>query len=51
MIIRGTTTNKAEGQWKEGNKIRAELNGKEIKRTIKRINKSSNWFFEKNKQD
>ena len=32
---------------KEIIKIRAELNDKETKRTIQRINKYKNWFFEK----
>ena len=28
-------------------KIRAEINGKEMKETIVKINKTKNWFFEK----
>ena len=36
-----------ESRRKEMNKIRAELNDIETKRTIQRINKSKNWFFEK----
>ena len=33
--------------WKEIIKIQAELNDTETKRTIKRIDKSRSWFFEK----
>ena len=37
---------------KEIIKIRAELNAKETKETIAKINKAKNWFFEKiNKLD
>ena len=32
-------------------KIRAELNAKETKETIAKINKAKSWFFEKNKQN
>ena len=32
---------------KEILKIRAEINAKEIKETIAKINKAKNWFFEK----
>ena len=32
---------------KEIIKIRAELNAKETKETIAKINKAKNWFFEK----
>jgi hypothetical protein len=32
-------------------KFRAEINQLEIKRSIQRINKNKNWFFEKNQQD
>ena len=34
---------------KEILKIRAELNAKETKETIAKINKAKTWFFEKNK--
>ena len=30
-----------------GNKLRAEINQVETKRTIQRINKTCSWFFEK----
>jgi hypothetical protein len=30
-----------------GNKLRAEINQLETKRTVQRINKSKSWFFEK----
>jgi hypothetical protein len=33
------------------NKLRAEINQIERKRTIQRVNKSRSWFFEKNQQD
>ena len=36
---------------KEILKIRAEINAKETKETIAKINKSKRWFFEKNKQN
>ena len=36
---------------KEILKIRAEINAKEIKETIAKINKAKSWFFEKNKQN
>ena len=32
-------------------KIRAEINAKETKETIAKINKANSWFFEKNKQN
>ena len=32
-------------------KIRAEINAKETKETIAKINKAKSWFFEKNKQN
>ena len=32
-------------------RLRAEINQVETKRTIKRINQTRNWFFEKNQQD
>ena len=32
---------------KEIIKIRAEINGKETKKTIAKINKTKSWFFEK----
>ena len=32
-------------------KIRAEINAKETKETIAKINKAKNWLFEKNKQN
>ena len=41
-------TNKTQNQWKERNhKIRAEINEIETKKTIAKINKTNNWFFEK----
>ena len=43
----GTTTNKAQSEQKEGNKIRVELNDIEIKNTIQRIDESRSCFFEK----
>ena len=36
---------------KEILKIRAEINAKETKQTIAKINKAKSWFFEKNKQN
>ena len=36
---------------KEILKIRAEINAKENKETIAKINKAKSWFFEKNKID
>ena len=36
---------------KEILKIRAEINAKETKETIAKINKAKSWFFEKNKID
>ena len=33
-------------RWKEILKIRAEINAKEIKETIAKINKAKSWFFE-----
>jgi hypothetical protein len=30
-----------------GNKLRAEINQLEAKRTIQRVNKTKSWFFEK----
>ena len=36
---------------KETLKIRAEINAKETKETIAKINKAKSWFFEKNKQN
>ena len=36
---------------KEIFKIRAEINAKETKETIAKINKAKSWFFEKNKQN
>ena len=36
---------------KEILKIRAEINAKETKETIAKINKAKSWFFEKNKQN
>ena len=38
-------------RWQEIIKLRAEVNQVETKRTIQRINKTRNWFFEKNQQD
>jgi len=35
---------------KEILKIRAEINAKETKETIARINKAKSWFFEKGKR-
>ena len=32
---------------KETSKIRAEINAKETKETIAKINKAKSWFFEK----
>ena len=43
----GTTTKPRVSRRKEIIKIRTELNDKETKRAIPRINKSRNWFFEK----
>ena len=43
----GTRTKPKSNRRKEIIKIRDELNDKEIKRTIQRINKSRSWFFEK----
>ena len=34
-------------RWKEILKIRAEINAKETKETIAKINKVKSWFFEK----
>ena len=36
---------------KETLKIRAEINAKETKETIAKINKAKSWSFEKNKQN
>ena len=36
---------------KEILKIRAEINAKETKETIAKVNKAKSWFFEKNKQN
>ena len=36
---------------KEILKIRSEINAKETKETIEKINKAKSWFFEKNKID
>ena len=36
---------------KEILKIRAEINAKETKQTMAKINKAKSWFFEKNKQN
>ena len=36
---------------KEILKLRAEINAKETKETIAKINKAKSWFFEKNKID
>ena len=33
--------------WKEIFKIRAQINAKETKETIAKINKAKSWFFEK----
>jgi hypothetical protein len=39
-------------RWQEINKLRAEINQVETKRTIQRINQIRSWFFEKmNKMD
>jgi hypothetical protein len=38
-------------QWQGIIKLMAEINQVETKRTIQRINKTRNWFFEKNQQD
>ena len=35
------------GRKKENFKIRAEINAKETKETIAKINKAKTWFFEK----
>ena len=35
------------GRWKEILKIRAEINAKETKETIAKINKDKSWFFER----
>jgi hypothetical protein len=37
-------------RWQEIIKLRTEINQVETKRTIQRINKTRNWFFEKNQQ-
>ena len=34
-------------RWKETLKIRGEINEKELKETIAKINKTKTWFFEK----
>jgi hypothetical protein len=34
-------------KWKEIIKLRAKVNQLETKRTVKRINNTKNWFFEK----
>ena len=34
-------------RWKEIIKIRAEINEKETKETIAKVNKTKSWFFEK----
>ena len=34
-------------RWKETLKIRGEINEKELKETIAKINKIKTWFFEK----
>ena len=34
-------------RWKEIIKIRAEINEKETKETIEKINKTKSWFFKK----
>ena len=34
-------------RWKEILKIRAEINAKETKETIAKINKAKSWFFKK----
>ena len=48
----GTTTNKARAsRRKEITKVRAQLNDTETKSTIRRINKSRRWFFEKIKKN
>ena len=36
---------------KEILKIRPEINAKETKETIAKVNKAKSWFFEKNKQN
>ena len=39
--------NPRDGRRKEITKIRAEINAKETKETIAKINKAKSWFFEK----
>jgi len=43
--------NPRESRRKKILKIRAEINAKETKETIAKINKAKSWFFEKNKID
>ena len=38
--------NPRDGRRKEFTKIRAEINAKETKETIAKINKAKSWFFE-----
>ena len=38
--------NPRDGRRKEITKIRAEINAKETKETIAKINKAKSWFFE-----
>ena len=46
--IRERRTKKPQGQKKERNhKVRSEINEKEMKETIAKINKTKSWFFEK----
>ena len=44
---RTTTKNPQVGRRKEIKKIRSEINEKEMKETIAKINETINWFFEK----
>ena len=44
---RRTTTTKKNSGRKEIIKIQAEINEKEMKETIVKINKTKSWFFEK----
>ena len=47
----GREENSRVSRRKEILKIGAEINAKETKETIAKINKAKSWFFEKNKQN
>jgi hypothetical protein len=51
QIPRKIKTSKTQNKQKREIKIRAKINEIETKKTIQRINKTTNWFFEKIKQD